>query len=110
MHRVRKGRLVVALVVATALIGALAFNLLRTQAQARDTLRDSLDRRAALTARLIGSAFMASASSTDLRARYGGSIKSVAAHVEADRPRGTPGRLLVLDARGRVLAAAPPVD
>jgi diguanylate cyclase (GGDEF)-like protein len=95
-----------ALVVAAALIAGLAWNLFATQSQGRKSLRDGIQRRAALTADLIGSAFLATSTPEQARAEFGGSPGALrrAARTRAAASEGQ--RVTVLDARGRVLAAA----
>jgi diguanylate cyclase (GGDEF)-like protein len=107
MVGIRRGVVVLGLTVAAALIGGLAWNLLNTQDHGRRTLRDSFDRRAALTAKLIGSAFLATNTAENARQAFGGPARSLPEAVRK-RAAASAGRVMVLDARGRVLAAAPP--
>jgi diguanylate cyclase (GGDEF)-like protein len=106
MVGIRRGVVVLGLTVAAALIGGLAWNLLNTQDHGRRTLRDSFDRRAALTAKLIGSAFLATNTAENARQAFGGPTPSLPAAVR--KRAAASGPIMVLDARGRVLAASPP--
>jgi diguanylate cyclase (GGDEF)-like protein len=107
MAGVRKGTVLLGLAVALALIAGLAWNLLHTQDRARASLHDELGRRAGLTAKLIGSAFMAGNAPSDVRQRYGGRISAVRQTVRAHPANTLGNRLVILDATGRVIAAAP---
>jgi diguanylate cyclase (GGDEF)-like protein len=107
MGGTRKGVTVLAVAVAAALIAGLAWNLVHTEGQGRRSLRDGLEHRATLTARLMASAFMAGNSPQDAGSRYGGSPRAVAAKIAATRALRGGQRLLVLDAGGTVLAATP---
>jgi diguanylate cyclase (GGDEF)-like protein len=107
MGGIRKGFVALGLAVAAILIGGLAWNLVDTQARARAELRHELDRRAVLTAKLIGSAFLATNSPEAAQAKFGGPAGALAQAVAAGGPRTMIRRLLVLDSRGSVLAAAP---
>jgi diguanylate cyclase (GGDEF)-like protein len=100
-----RGAAALALVVAGALIGGLAWNLSHTQAESRHSLRDELGRRAGLTGKLIGAAF-ASSNSAEERAKFSGPRNSLAAAVKSASATST--RVVVLDSRGAVLAAQPP--
>src|SRR4051794_22034127 len=97
---------IAAVVVALALIAGLALHLRDTQEQGQRTQREALQRRATLTARLIGSAFAASSSAGDARARFGGPRAAVARSVGRYAAAERHSRVVVLDARGRVLASA----
>ncbi len=108
MGGTRKGVTVLAIAVAAALIAGLAWNLVHTEAQGRRSLRDGLERRATLTARLMASAFLAGNSPQDTGAKYGGPPRVVAARVKASTALRGGQRLLVLDRRGTVIAATPP--
>jgi hypothetical protein len=107
MGGTRKGVTVLAVAVAAALIAGLAWNLVHTEAQGRRSLRDGLERRATLTARLMASAFLAGNSAQDAGVRYGGSPRVVAARVKASAALRAGQRLVVLDEGGDVLAATP---
>lgn len=96
---------VLALVLAAALISGLAWNLVATQSKGRKSLDDAMQRRAALTADLIGSAFMAARTPEAVRAEFGGRSDALRRAVQAASVA-SKGRVTVLDARGRVLAAA----
>jgi diguanylate cyclase (GGDEF)-like protein len=96
---------VLALVLAVALIAGLAWNLIATQSQGRKSLVDTMQRRAALTADLIGSAFTIARTPTAVRAEFGGRADVLRRAVQAASVA-SKGRVTVLDARGRVLAAA----
>src|SRR2546423_4787367 len=98
----RKTTVAGAVLLAGALIAGLGVHLTRTQAQGRETLRDALGRRAALTARLIGSAFTASASSPQLGAQFGGGTDSLARAVRRYAAADGETRLAVLDGHGTV--------
>ena len=99
------GVAVLALVIAAALTAGLAWNLVSTQSQAREGLDDAIQRRAALTGDLIGSAFLAARPPAAVGKDFGGEPQSLrralAANVVAEGQRFT-----VLDADGRVLATA----
>jgi diguanylate cyclase (GGDEF)-like protein len=103
---VDRGVAVLALAVAAALIAGLAWNLVKTQGQARDSLDDAIQRRAGLTADVIGSAFMTSRPPALVRKEFGGGAQSLrrAVEVASVTPKGN--RVTVLDAGGRVLATA----
>jgi diguanylate cyclase (GGDEF)-like protein len=107
MFGARARTAVAALVVAVALIAALGLHLLDTQSQGRRTLREALERRATLTASLIGSAFSASASANDAQARFGGPRPAVSRAVRQYAAADPRMRVMVLDASGAILAAAP---
>src|SRR2546423_730366 len=94
-----------ALLVAAVLVAALALHLVHTQEQGRAVLRESLGRRAALTGRLIGSAFTASAKSPQLSAQFGAAPGALAQAVRRYAAADPEMRLAVLDARGRVMAS-----
>ncbi|MEY2535894.1 MAG: hypothetical protein QOF29_3804, partial [bacterium] len=96
------------LAVAAALIAGPAWNLLNTQSNGRRSLRDGLDRRGALTAKLIGSAFLASTTAESARQDFGGPARSLGTMVRRRAAASRSARTLVLDARGNVLAATPP--
>jgi diguanylate cyclase (GGDEF)-like protein len=95
------------LLVAAALIAGLAANLLHTQSQGRETLRDGLERRAILTASLIGSAFNASTSADTLRAQFGGPAPAVERSVKNLAAASPDSQIIVLGSHGRLLAATP---
>ena len=97
---------VLALVVATALIAGLTLNLIATQSEARESLDDSFQRRAALTADLIASAFMSARTPAGARAEFGGRPEVLRRAVRSASAAAKGQRVTVLDARGRVLAAA----
>ena len=97
---------VLALAVAAALVAGLAWNLLATQSEGRKALRDNVQRRSALTADLIGSAFTAGSTPELRRAEFGGSGEALRRAVRT-RAATSKGELVtVLDAEGRVLATA----
>ena len=102
------GVTVVALVIATALTGGLAWNLFTTQSRARESVRDTTVRRAALTADLIGSAFLASSTSEEALAELAGPPRELRKAVAAIGAASSGQQVTVLDARGRLLAAAGP--
>ena len=108
MAATRRGVTLLALAVAAALIAGLAWNLVHTQGQGRRSLRDGLEHRATLTARLMTSAFLAGNSPTDVVAKYGGTPRVLAARMRAVSQLRTGQRLLVLGADGNVLASSPP--
>src|SRR5882724_8051476 len=108
MGGTRKGVTILAVAVAAALIAGLAWNLVHTEAQGRRSLRDGLERRATLTARLMASAFMAGNSPQDAGSKYGGSPRAVAARIKASGALRGGQRLFVLGEGGTVLAATPP--
>jgi diguanylate cyclase (GGDEF)-like protein len=97
---------VLALAVAVALVAGLAWNLVKTQNQARDSLDDAIERRAGLTADVIASAFVNSRSPAAVRKEFGGDPEELRRAV--GKSSGTRGasRVTVLDAGGRVLASA----
>src|SRR5919201_6054071 len=101
MGGTRKGVTVLAVAVAAALIAGLAWALVHAEAQGRRSLRDALERRATLTARLMASAFLAGNSPRDTSTKYGGSPRAVAARVAASGRLLGGQRLMVLDERGR---------
>src|SRR5919201_2372272 len=72
MGGTRKGVTVLAVAVAAALIAGLAWALVHAETQGRRSLRDALERRATLTARLMASAFLAGNSPRDTSTKYGG--------------------------------------
>ena len=63
---------VLALAVAAALIAGLAWNLMATQSQARDSLDDAIQRRAGLTADVIASTFLSSRTPAAASKEFGG--------------------------------------
>ena len=94
------------LVIAAALIAGLGWYIAHTQEQARATVRDNLERRAALTGRLVGGALTATTANA-ARAQYGGSAAEVRRRIA--QGHGRPGRrTVVLDTAGRVIAASAP--
>jgi hypothetical protein len=97
---------VLALAVAVALVAGLAWNLVQTQNQARDSLDDAIQRRAGLTADVIASAFVNSRPAAAARKEFGGDPEELRRAVQ--KANGTRGaqRVTVLDAGGRVLASA----
>jgi diguanylate cyclase (GGDEF)-like protein len=97
---------VLALVVAAALIAGLTWNLIATHSQGRDSLDDAIQRRAALTGDLISSAFKASRTPAAARAEFSGRPDALRRAVRAAAAAANGQRVAVLDARGRVLAAA----
>ena len=97
---------VLALAVAAALIAGLAWNLIATQSQARASLDDAIQRRAALTADLIASAFMSSRTPGGDAREFGGGAARAAPGGPAASVAAKGQRVTVLDARGRVLATA----
>ena len=97
---------VMALAVAAALVAGLAWNLVRTQGQARDSMDDAMQRRAGLTADVIGSAFMSSRTPASARKEFGGGSRALRRAVEVASGVAKGQRVTVLDARGRVLASA----
>jgi hypothetical protein len=103
---VDRGAAMLALAVAAALIAGLAWNLFATQSQGRQSLRDAMQRRAALTAELIGSAFMAAGTPEQARAEFGGPPRALRQAVRTHAAAAEGQRVTVLDAGGRVLAAA----
>jgi diguanylate cyclase (GGDEF)-like protein len=108
MGELRRGVVILGLAVAAAMIGGLALNLMHTQAQGRRTLRDGLERRGTLTAKLIGSAFLASNTAESARQEFGGPARTLGPRVRRRAALSHDTRVIVLDARGRVLAATPP--
>jgi diguanylate cyclase (GGDEF)-like protein len=107
---VRRTTAVSALLVAAGLVVALGLQLHHTQAEGRKTLRQALDRRATLTARLIGSAFSASTNPAAARRLFGGPASTLPGAARRDAAGSPDARVAVLDANGRVLAAAPAHD
>ncbi|MFN8202949.1 MAG: diguanylate cyclase [Solirubrobacteraceae bacterium] len=101
----RRWGLAAALLVA-ALVAAAGWYIAATQANSREAARANFERRAALTARLITGAFVASVSVEEVRERYGGPPAQVRRAVAQDGDT-TSKRTIVLSAGGRVLAAAP---
>ena len=96
---------VLALAVAAALIAGLAWNLVKTQDQARDSLDDAIQRRAGLTADVIASALVNSRTPAAARKDFGGDPEELRRAVQnASGMRGAQ-RVTVLDAGGRVLAS-----
>src|SRR3954454_21218415 len=96
---ISRGLTGLALAVAGALIAGLAWDLFATQSQGRESLRDGTERRAALTADLIGSAFTAATPAEQARAQFGGSPRAVRRAVRT-QAAASPGRqIAVLDAR-----------
>ena len=73
---------VVAILVAVGLISGLTWNLIATQSKARASLDDSIQRRAALTADLISSAFMSARTPAVAQAQFGGSWDSATLRLE----------------------------
>jgi diguanylate cyclase (GGDEF)-like protein len=88
------------------LVAAAGLYIAHTQEQSRQSARDDLQRRAALTGRLVSGAFIASVSQEDLRERYGGTPAQVRRTLAEDDPAAK--RTIVLDADGGVIAASPP--
>jgi diguanylate cyclase (GGDEF)-like protein len=88
------------------LIAALGWYIAHTQAQSRDALRDGLERRAALTARLVSGAFVAATGPDQIGERYSGSPVDVRRAV-ADGSDPATKRTIVFAADGRVIAASP---
>jgi diguanylate cyclase (GGDEF)-like protein len=103
---VGRGVTVLALVIAAALTGGLAWNLFTTQSRAREVVRETTLRRAALTADLIGSAFMAASAPAQALAEFRGPPRAVREAVRTRAAASKRQRVTVLDAGGRVLAAA----
>jgi diguanylate cyclase (GGDEF)-like protein len=103
---IRKSVALLGLAVAVALIGGLAWNLVQTQEQGRLSLRDGLERRAALTGRLISAAFLANNTPESARQAFGGDQRQLRAAVRAQAQTGD-GRVLILGRGGRVLASSP---
>ena len=97
---------VVAILVAVGLISGLTWNLISTQSKARASLDDSIQRRAALTADLISSAFMSARTPAVAQAQFGGGPDALRRAVRSAAVAAQGQRVTVLDARGRVLAAA----
>ena len=97
---------VLALLVAVGLISGLTWNLIATQSKARESLDESIQRRAALTADLISSAFMSARTPAAAQAQFGGRPDTLRPAVRAAAAAAKGQRVTVLDARGRVLAAA----
>jgi diguanylate cyclase (GGDEF)-like protein len=98
---------IAAVLLAAALVAAAGWYIADTQGQSRQRLRNDLHRRAALTARLVGGAFVASLSPQQLRELYGGTPSEVRRALAADADPSTK-RTIVLASDGHVIAASPP--
>ena len=95
-----------ALAVAAALIAGLAWNLVKTQEQARGSLDDAIQRRAGLTADVISSALVSSRPPAGRASSSAAIPRRCAARVQKPSVMRDAQRLTVLDAEGRVLASA----
>jgi len=96
------------LVLALGLIAGLGVYLMHTHGDARRALQDGLVRRAGLSGRLISSALLTSSTQRRAEADFGGSARAVSRSVDEYMSRGQLSRVLILDARGRVVAASAP--
>src|SRR6185436_10030077 len=89
-----------------ALIAGLGAYVSHTQSQARGVLRDELGQRAEFTGRLLSGALMTSVSPEALK-MFGGPRSTLPAIIKQVDGMGAT-RVVVLDARGRVIAASSP--
>jgi len=104
MGGIGKWTITAGLALAVLLIAGLGLYISHTQDQTRASVRDNLERRAALTGRLVGGALTANGSA-EAAAQYSGSPRELRREIGPDEDEGR--RTMVLDARGRVLASSP---
>src|SRR3954451_9790293 len=106
MLRAARAVVVAGLLLAGGSIVALGVYVRHSESDARAVLRGELGQRAGLTGQLIGGALLSSANQATLRQTFGGPVGKLPRGIRKVMNGSNLSGALVVDARGRVLAAS----
>jgi diguanylate cyclase (GGDEF)-like protein len=96
-------------VIALLVVAAFAWTLLDSQSKAEHSIRSEFRHRAELTARLTADAVLSKNQTESQRAYFSGTANRMTEAVASYQAQAPAPRIIILDARGAVLAADPPL-